>query len=162
MLTQQEVVRLVCDQFPPIPGGIVVCEIWGDGQSYAVFTDLSNGFGGRPERRWAFTVDAQSGEVTQYDSDADAGDLTAGLTRIAWDPYRPSDSAVTSTRIRRCPMCRGKLLPIAWGMPGPDTMAAYERGEVALGGCLINVTPPFAAKACADCDWTLLIEPNVP
>ena len=162
MLTQQEVVRLVCDQFPPLPFGIVVCEIWGDGRSYAVFADLSNGFGARPECRWAFTVDAQSGEVTQHDSDTDAGDLTAGLTRIVWNPYRPCDSAVTSTRIRRCPMCRGKLLPIAWGMPGPDTMAAYERGEVALGGCLIQATPPCAVKACADCDWTLLIEPNVP
>ena len=111
-------------------------EIWGDGQSYAVFADLPSAFGYRPERRWAFTVDVQSGELTQHDSRATAAkELTAGLTRFAWNPYRPCDSAVSSTRIRRCPVCRGKLLPIQWGMPGPDAVAAYERGEVALGGC---------------------------
>lgn len=162
MLTQREAMRLVCEQFATSQMGIVVSEIWGDGQSYAVFADLSNAFGGRPERRWAFTVDAQSGELTQHASDAATKTLTAGLTRIAWNPYRPCDSAVTSTRIRRCPVCKGKLLPIQWGMPGPDTVAAYKRGEVALGGCVINFAPPFAVKACAACDWTLMIEPNVP
>ena len=143
---------------------IVVSEIWGDGQSYAVFADLPSAIACRPERRWAFTVDAQSGELTQHNSDATATakTLTAGLTRIAWNPYRPCDSAVTSSRIRLCPVCRGKLLPIQWGMPGPDTVAAYERGEVALGGCVIDFAPPFAVKACAACDWTLMIEPNVP
>ena len=163
MLTQREAMRLVCEQFATSPMGIVVSEIWGDGQSYAVFADLPSAFGFRPERRWAFTVDVQSGELTQHDSRATASKaLTAGLTRLAWNPYRPCDSAVTSTRIRRCPVCRGKLLPIRWGMPGPDAVAAYERGEVALGGCVINFAPPFAVKACAVCDWTLMIEPNVP
>ena len=164
MLTQREVMRLVCEHFATSPMSIVVSEIWGDGQSYAVFADLPSAIACRPERRWAFTVDAQSGELTQHNSDATATakTLTAGLTRIAWNPYRPCDSAVTSSRIRLCPVCRGKLLPIQWGMPGPDTVAAYERGEVALGGCVIDFAPPFAVKACAACDWTLMIEHNVP
>jgi len=27
---------------------------------------------------------------------------------------------------------------------------------------VIDFAPPFAVKACAACDWTLMIEPNVP
>ena len=91
MLTQREAMRLVYEQFATSPMGIVVSEVWGDGgQSSAVFTDLPSAFGGLPERRWAFTVNAQSGKLTQHDSDAATSALTAGMTRIAWTRTAPA------------------------------------------------------------------------
>lgn len=162
MITASDAVRLVLAHDANSRVAIVVCQIWGDDQRYVVFVDLPSVVGGPPTRRWSFTVDAESGALTSHDPDVAAEDLIDGLTRIPWSPYRPCDPAVTSARIRRCPTCRGRLVPIVWGMPGPELLSASERGEVALGGCVINLDPPFALKACTGCGWTLLMEPNVP
>jgi len=52
------------------------------------------------------------------------------------------ETRVGSRRLRkgsRCPTCsEGRLIPIAYGYPGPGLAEASERGEVALGGCLVN------------------------
>jgi len=40
--------------------------------------------------------------------------------------------------VATCPLCGGKAVPIAYGLPGPSLMQAAERGEVALGGCVIT------------------------
>jgi hypothetical protein len=39
-----------------------------------------------------------------------------------------------------CRACGGDVLPVLYGMPGPGMWEAYERGEVILGGCMIEAT----------------------
>jgi hypothetical protein len=42
-------------------------------------------------------------------------------------------------------------VPIVYGLPGPDIFEAAERGEVAIGGCVIgrpDGDPHWACPAC--------------
>ena len=49
-----------------------------------------------------------------------------------------------------CPKCgSSNYIPIIYGMPGPELMMKAERGEVALGGCV--VTPDRDLYKCKDC-----------
>jgi hypothetical protein len=43
-----------------------------------------------------------------------------------------------------CPACGGRAIPILYGMPSPHSgmMEAAERGEIAIGGCVIPERPP--------------------
>lgn len=50
-----------------------------------------------------------------------------------------------------CPACGGKLLPIVYGLPGPEACEAAERGEIALGGCIVTGDDPrLACTACGE------------
>lgn len=54
----------------------------------------------------------------------------------------------------RCPRCGERdPLPIVYGLPSPPLFEAAERGEVALGGCVL----PFASPSwrCRRCgrEW---------
>jgi predicted kinase len=52
---------------------------------------------------------------------------------------------------KSCPVCGGTLwIPIVYGLPGPDLVAAAERGEVALGGCMVETDQPD--EVCARCN----------
>jgi hypothetical protein len=52
----------------------------------------------------------------------------------------------------KCPRCGNKtVLPIAYGMPGPDLWEESQKGRVLLGGCVIMPNQP--RKACTTCDW---------
>lgn len=42
----------------------------------------------------------------------------------------------------RCPICGKAGKPILFGMPTPETMAKAERGEIVLGGCVIEKNNP--------------------
>ena len=49
-----------------------------------------------------------------------------------------------------CPSCGAvEVLPIAYGMPGPEMIAAADRGEIALGGCVIG--PENPTWRCTKC-----------
>ena len=50
---------------------------------------------------------------------------------------------------RTCPDCGGKLIPIAWGYPSPETLERAQRGEVHLGGC--DVTFKRFNFHCREC-----------
>jgi len=66
------------------------------------------------------------------------------------DPDRPevSDGAVA------CPACGGKLVSIVYGLPGPEAAEAANRGEIALGGCLVTGDDPqFQCVACRVAYW---------
>jgi hypothetical protein len=39
-----------------------------------------------------------------------------------------------------CEACGGDVLPVLYGMPGPEMWEADERGEIILGGCMIEDT----------------------
>ena len=50
-----------------------------------------------------------------------------------------------------CPECGStEVIPIVYGMPGLDLMQAADRGEVALGGCVIveGFDPTHSCRVC--------------
>lgn len=52
-----------------------------------------------------------------------------------------------------CPHCGKplKLVPILFGYPLPETFAKAERGELVLGGCMVNDDDPeFACSKCGE------------
>ena len=51
--------------------------------------------------------------------------------------------------LRVCPTCGGRVLPIAYGYPGPETREAEERGELVLGGCTVD--PGLPTAVCTGC-----------
>ena len=43
----------------------------------------------------------------------------------------------------RCPACGSDgMLPILRGFPSPESVAAAERGELLLGGCMVSDNDP--------------------
>jgi len=49
----------------------------------------------------------------------------------------------------KCPECGEKLLPIEYGMPGPDLFEKVEKGEVYIGGCIIeDIQPIYHCNKC--------------
>jgi hypothetical protein len=53
-----------------------------------------------------------------------------------------------------CPACGGTLVPIVYGLPGPEAAEAANRGEIALGGCMVTGDDPqFQCAACRVAYW---------
>lgn len=55
-----------------------------------------------------------------------------------------------------CPNCGGKVVPIIYGEPIPETFESSERGEVVLGGCCVEVNEDGVILnpewACVECN----------
>lgn len=57
-----------------------------------------------------------------------------------------------------CPRCESAaVVPIRYGMPGPELAAAAERGEVELGGCLVPVPWKWS---CLECGYRWPLPPE--
>ena len=70
--------------------------------------------------------------------------VTAGLAFAAAE-------AATAEAPPACPTCgsAADVVPIVYGLPGEELMAAAKRGEVALGGCLVSPDDPrWRCKKC--------------
>ncbi len=51
---------------------------------------------------------------------------------------------------RSCAICgKSPAIPVVYGFPSPDLMEQAARGEVLLGGCVIEGGEP--GQLCADC-----------
>jgi hypothetical protein len=48
------------------------------------------------------------------------------------------------------------MLPIVFGYPMPETFAAAERGELAIGGCLVSGEDP--THRCTACDQDVILD----
>lgn len=50
----------------------------------------------------------------------------------------------------RCPHCGSdRVIPFVYGLPIPDLVAAEERGELLLAGCVVTEdSPKFHCSAC--------------
>ncbi len=69
--------------------------------------------------------------------------------REYWMEARPVQ--VPNVGAPRCPDCgEGEPLHIVYGYPSHDTFEASERGELALGGCVVEADSP--AWRCHRCD----------
>lgn len=52
---------------------------------------------------------------------------------------------------KRCPNCDSEeIIPIVYGLPGPEMMEESLRGEIALGGCI--VFPDNPEWLCTNCE----------
>jgi hypothetical protein len=52
---------------------------------------------------------------------------------------------------RACERCGDELHAIAYGYPSPEMMEAEERGEIALGGCVVyDDAPRWTCPGCGD------------
>ena len=51
-----------------------------------------------------------------------------------------------------CPKCGSEqVVPIGYGLPGPEMAAMADRGEIVLGGCVIE--PDAPRWSCKACGW---------
>ena len=56
--------------------------------------------------------------------------------------------------LKVCPQCEGDLVPIVYGLPGPELFAAADRGEVLLGGCIVSDSDPRVQCRECGCRYT--------
>ena len=57
----------------------------------------------------------------------------------------------------KCPKCgSSNVIRITYGLPAPETIDAYHRGEIRLGGCCITDDNP--THYCKDCKTEFLKE----
>ena len=59
-----------------------------------------------------------------------------------------ADRAEAVSDVERCPECRELVVPIAYGLPGPEMFEAAERGEIVLGGCVLEPGNPTRSCPC--------------
>jgi hypothetical protein len=48
------------------------------------------------------------------------------------------------------------MLPIVFGYPMPEAFAAAERGEIALGGCVVSAEDP--THRCTACGQDIILD----
>lgn len=53
---------------------------------------------------------------------------------------------------RRCPKCGANLTKITYGYPTNDMFDAHARGELIIGGCVVQ--PDSPEFACTECGWS--------
>ncbi len=63
---------------------------------------------------------------------------------------RTAGGSARSRRVSKCPRCGSvEVLPIEYGYPGPEMIAAAERGKIHLGGCCVSERDPtLKCNAC--------------
>ena len=56
----------------------------------------------------------------------------------------------TETETRQCPRCGStESTPILYGYPTNEAFEAAQRGEIALGGCIVgDESPDFECRGC--------------
>jgi len=52
----------------------------------------------------------------------------------------------------KCPKCGGKVVPVLYGEPTPETGKRAKQGEFILGGCCIVEDTPMAQWECIKCE----------
>ena len=79
-------------------------------------------------------------------------------SRIHWRSSRGDADQVVATS---CPQCHtGRVLPVLYGLPGPDQWAAVDNGDAILGGCLVGPVLVEDPVECDRCTWSGLIINN--
>lgn len=54
-------------------------------------------------------------------------------------------------RVSTCPACGGGTIPLEYGYPDEELFAAGERGEVAIGGCVVPPPSQEVGEVCREC-----------
>ena len=56
-----------------------------------------------------------------------------------------------------CPSCtKAKLVPIVYGLPGPETRQDFEMGLISLGGCCVTDNDP--ELECFRCEARFVLD----
>ena len=50
-----------------------------------------------------------------------------------------------------CPRCGARAIPILRGLPSLEAFEAADRGEIALGGCVVTDEDPDFTRTGFDC-----------
>ena len=65
-------------------------------------------------------------------------------------PWLRIIKTLMSNQTPNCPSCKSdNVAAIAFGYPGPEMSEAASRGEIVLGGCIVNDDDP--EWHCKDC-----------
>lgn len=60
-----------------------------------------------------------------------------------------------------CPACGSEaVIPIIYGMPGMELARAKERGEIALGGCVVSPDMPHWKCRMCEAEFNLRAAPR--
>lgn len=79
-------------------------------------------------------------------------------SRIHRRPHRRDANTVVITL---CPQCgAGRVLPVLYGLPGPDEWAAVDAGDAVLGGCIVGPIMFDHPVTCDQCTWSGLLINN--
>jgi len=163
MLNLEQALRLAFETSDGWGIPAAVSEVWGDADTFVIFIGPADSIINRPSHDRPLVVHRATGRLDEPEARQERDVLLQGLSRLPWSRYRPLEPNVSSTRIRKCPTCGGRLVPILWGMPGPELIEQSAQGLVALGGCVLPApAEPHPLKACRECGWELFIEPNRP
>lgn len=65
-----------------------------------------------------------------------SAEVTAGRYTMTMEPSSADTDRPT------CPVCGAASVPIVYGYPDAELFEAADRGEVALGGCVIGENDP--------------------
>jgi hypothetical protein len=68
--------------------------------------------------------------------------------------YKNLDLELSNRNYNSCSSCKSKnIIPIEYGLPGPEMVRAAEKKEIYIGGCLISDSNP--EWHCNNCgyDW---------
>jgi hypothetical protein len=75
--------------------------------------------------------------------------VVLGRSSVTATPLAPR--VFKQMAIETCGKCGGKGVRIVYGLPGPALVDAAERGELALGGCVIGDDDPnLQCRACGN------------
>lgn len=74
-----------------------------------------------------------------------------GRTVYRTMPYK---SMLVNRKPAKCPICKGRVVPIVYGEPTPEIGIKAKRGEVVLGGCIIYQGIP--QWRCLECETDFL------
>lgn len=58
---------------------------------------------------------------------------------------------MTTTRKTKCPRCGSASIPIVYGFPSGGLFEEADRGELALGGCMVEEGQPTRRCVGVDC-----------
>ena len=101
-------------------------------------------YGSDPERRWFIDLDKKEEVVTLLAARKQKLEAQRQKEKAAKDPR-------ASTEKPACPVCRSPdhVIPILYGQEDLEMREKFEKGEVALGGCLHPPNPPqWKCKKC--------------
>jgi len=105
---------------------------------------------------WVMNDPNRAGDVLILESSRCEPSSQPGAGGVTAPVYNWGVGPDLSTEPPRCPRCGAPGIPILYGMPGPELIEASERGDAAIGGCVIDARNP--THQCSRCETSWIEE----